>query len=62
MIFINKIQLQKKKVGKMYNKLKRFNAEQVSDFGLHEFLKSFIKDINIIYEHIERKYFFGLEQ
>tara|TARA_B100001027_G_scaffold51778_1_gene34505 strand:- start:1295 stop:2254 length:960 start_codon:yes stop_codon:yes gene_type:complete len=52
----------KKKVGKMYNKLKRFNAEQVSDFGLHEFLKSFIKDINIIYEHIEKKYFFGLEQ
>ena len=52
----------KSRVAKMYKRLKRFNAEQVSDFGLHEFLRTFIKDINLIYNHIEKKYFFGTEE
>ena len=52
----------KSRVAKMYKRLQRFNAEQVSDFGLHEFLRTFIKDINLIYNHIEKKYFFGTEE
>ena len=33
------------------------NANKISDIGLHEFLRSFIKDINLIYSNLEKKYF-----
>ena len=36
---------------------KKLNANKISDIGLHEFLRSFIKDINLIYSNLEKKYF-----
>ena len=45
----------------MYNKFRKLNADKISDLGLHEFLKFFIKDINLIYNELEKKYFLGLE-
>ena len=39
----------KSQVKLMYRDLKKLNANKISNIGLHEFLRSFIKDINIIY-------------
>ena len=52
----------KSQVKLMYKDLKKLNANKISDIGLHEFLRSFIKDINIIYSNLEKKYFFGTEE
>ena len=52
----------KSQVKLMYRDLKKLNANKISDIGLHEFLRSFIKDINIIYSNLEKKYFFGTEE
>ena len=52
----------KSQVKLMYRDLKKLNANKISNIGLHEFLRSFIKDINIIYSNLEKKYFFGTEE
>ncbi len=51
----------KSKIKIMYKKFRNLDADKVSDLGLHEFLKTFIKDIDLIYRELEKKYFFGLE-
>ena len=50
----------KNKIKLMYKNFKDLNATKISDQGLHEFLKLFIRDIDLIYREIEKKYFFGL--
>ena len=46
----------------MYKKIKNLNANKITEIGLHEFLKSFIEEINFVYKKFEQKYFFGLEK
>ena len=48
-------------VGLMYKKIKNLNANKITEIGLHEFLKSFIEEINFVYKKFEQKYFFGSE-
>ena len=36
-------------------------ANKITEIGLHEFLKSFIEEINFVYKKFEQKYFFGSE-
>ena len=50
-----------KKMTLMYKKIKNLNAHKITEIGLHEFLKSFIEEINFVYKKFEQKYFFGLE-
>ena len=50
-----------KKIGLMYKNIKNLNANKITEIGLHEFLKSFIKEINFVYKKFEQKYFFGSE-
>ena len=45
----------------MYKKIKNLNAHKITEIGLHEFLKSFIEEINFVYKRFEQKYFFGSE-
>ena len=45
----------------MYKNIKNLSASKISDIGLHEFLKSFIEEINFVYKKFEQKYFFGSE-
>lgn len=52
----------KNKIKFMYKNFRSLNATKISEQGLHEFLKFFIKDINLIYKEIEKKYFFGIKQ
>ncbi len=52
----------KKKIEFMYKNLKNLSANKITDIGLHEFLKSFIEEINFVYKKFEQKYFFGLEK
>ena len=51
-----------KKMTQMYKKLKKLNANKITEIGLHEFLKSFIEEINFVYKRFEQKYFFGSEK
>ena len=50
-----------KKMTLMYKKIKNLNAHKITEIGLHEFLKSFIEEINFVYKRFEQKYFFGSE-
>ena len=50
-----------KKMALMYKKIKNLNANKITEIGLHEFLKSFIEEINFVYKKFEQKYFFGTE-
>ncbi len=50
-----------KKMTLMYKKIKNLNAHKITEIGLHEFLKSFIEEINFVYKKFEQKYFFGSE-
>ena len=50
-----------KKMALMYKKIKNLNANKITEIGLHEFLKSFIEEINYVYKKFEQKYFFGME-
>ena len=50
-----------KKMTLMYKKIKNLNANKITEIGLHEFLKSFIEEINFVYKKFEQKYFFGSE-
>ena len=50
-----------KKMTLMYKKIKNQNANKITEIGLHEFLKSFIEEINFVYKKFEQKYFFGSE-
>ncbi len=50
-----------KKMTLMYKKIKNLNANKITEIGLHEFLKSFIDEINFVYKKFEQKYFFGSE-
>ncbi len=50
-----------KKMALMYKKIKNLNANKITEIGLHEFLKSFIEEINLVYKKFEQKYFFGSE-
>ena len=50
-----------KKMTLMYKKIKNLNAHKITEIGLHEFLKSFIDEINFVYKKFEQKYFFGSE-
>ena len=36
-------------------------TNKITEIGLHEFLKSFIEEINFVYKKFEQKYFFGVE-
>ena len=48
----------KKKIGLMYKNIRSLNADKITEIGLHEFLKSFIEEINLVYKKFEQKYFF----
>ena len=50
-----------KKISSIYKNLKNLNATKITEIGLHEFLKSFIEEIDLCYKKIEQKYFFGIE-
>ena len=50
-----------KKMALMYKKIKNLNANKITEIGLHEFLKSFIEEINFVYKKFEQKYFSGSE-
>ncbi len=50
-----------KKMTLMYKKIKNLNANKITEIGLHEFLKSFIDEINFVYKKFEQKYFSGSE-
>ena len=50
-----------KKMAQIYKKIKNLNANKITEIGLHEFLKSFIEEINFVYKKFEQKYFFGSE-
>ena len=50
-----------KKMTLMYKNIKNLNAHKITEIGLHEFLKSFIEEINFVYKKFEQKYFFGSE-
>ena len=50
-----------KKMAQIYKKIKNLNANKITEIGLHEFLKSFIEEINFVYKKFEQKYFFGAE-
>ena len=58
--FYKQKSIAKNKIKLMYKYFRNLNATKISDQGLHEFLKLFIRDIDLIYREIERKYFFGL--
>ena len=60
--FYNQKSAAKSKVKLLHNKFKRLDADKISDLGLHEFLKTFIKEIDFIYRELEKKYFFGINQ
>ena len=38
------------------------NAEQIIDFGLHEFLTKFIDDMSTTYSDLEEVYFLGTDR
>ncbi|MFL2660958.1 MAG: alpha-E domain-containing protein [Alphaproteobacteria bacterium] len=59
--FYKQTSVSNKKMGEMYRKIKNLNANKITEIGLHEFLKSFIEEINIVYKKFEQKYFFGSE-
>jgi uncharacterized alpha-E superfamily protein len=50
-----------KKIALIYKNIKNLSASKITDIGLHEFLKSFIEEINFVYKKFEQKYFFGSE-
>ena len=58
--FYKQKSIAKNKIKLMYKYFRNLNATKISDQGLHEFLKLFIRDIDLIYREIEKKYFFGL--
>ena len=41
-----------KKIGLMYKNIKNLNANKITEIGLHEFLKSFIEEINFVLQKI----------
>ena len=43
----------------LFRKLKKLSVNDILDEGLHEFLRSFIKDISVVYSDLEKKYFVG---
>ena len=51
-----------KKVNTIYKGLSSCNAEQIINFGLHEFLTKFIDDIGNVYSDLEKVYFSGLNR
>ena len=59
--FYKKTSSSHKKMTIMYKKIKNLNAHKITEIGLHEFLKSFIEEINFVYKKFEQKYFFGIE-
>ena len=59
--FYKQTSVSNKKMGQMYKKIKNLNANKITEIGLHEFLKSFIEEINFVYKKFEQKYFFGSE-
>ena len=60
-IFYKQTSTSKKKIGLMYKNIKNLSANKITEIGLHEFLKSFIEEINFVYKKFEQKYFFGSE-
>ena len=46
----------------LYLKLKKLKADEISEYGLHEFVKIFIKDLSNINNNLEKKYFLGLSK
>ncbi len=59
--FYKQNSISKTKIEVIYKNLKNHNAKKISDIGLHQFLKSFMEEINFIYKKFEQKYFFGSE-
>jgi uncharacterized alpha-E superfamily protein len=59
--FYKQTSVSNKKMGQMYKKIKNLSANKITEIGLHEFLKSFIEEINFVYKKFEQKYFFGSE-
>jgi uncharacterized alpha-E superfamily protein len=60
--FYKQTSVSNKKMGQMYKKIKNLSANKITEIGLHEFLKSFIEEINFVYKKFEQKYFFGSER
>ncbi len=48
------------KIEYLFRKLKNLTVSDILEEGLHEFLRSFIKEISLIYKDLEKKYFIGL--
>ena len=46
-----------KKIGLMYKNIRSLNADKITEIGLHEFLKSFIEEINLVYKNLNRNTF-----
>ena len=51
-----------KKIQTIYKGLRKSNADQIIEFGLHEFLTKFIDDISAIYNDLENVYFLGTDK
>ncbi len=51
-----------KKVSSIYKGLKSCSADQIINFGLHEFLSKFIEDIGHVYTDLETVYFSGVNR
>ncbi len=60
--FYKQTSTSQKKIALMYKNIKNLSASKITDIGLHEFLKSFIDEINFVYKKFEQKYFFGSEK
>ncbi len=48
------------KIENLFKKLKNLQVNDILDEGLHQFLRNFIKDISIVYNDLEKKYFKGI--
>ena len=44
-------------MAQMYKKIKNLNANKITEIGLHEFLKSFIEEINFVYKNLNKNTF-----
>ena len=45
----------------LFKKLKTQTPDQISEYGLHEFLKSFLEQIDDLYDCLNHKYFRGIQ-
>ena len=49
------------KINKLYKKFTKLKVNEILDYGLHQFLEKFLKDLSDVYLNLEKKYFLGEE-